>query len=653
MLYSLVLLAFATVINADCYLHNPRGSNNRLNEQSANRNNGDRLFDSQNNNRGGYNVGDKNDDAANGATSHVETFTLNTDQATQYQMMFYEGSKLQFEWTNQHGCGGSEVNDTQKLNCNLVIQYMCDVDRFNNNNGAVTIFSDHSMTVDMRDGATTNTIEDADNFAEVDDDPNPDRGRHESRGWYYHCEKRFRNKGLFHADQNLNGDAAKYTRQNPNGNRRGLECPEERDYYPYWHVTPWIDAAYLTDDLSFCQTVMAGNQNNNTVGYCDGLIQNDETVPITESACTAKSGIWKTFNKGLPAPDCAAAGWSRTNHLGNGRDTEALKYDWALPMVDDLISTGNADKATGQQTDDFLKCVVRVRYNMTTDDYDPKMTTSAMDDDEDNGFFSPVRQNPEVDVGLTTLQGLKLAVNTAQFGRTFQDRSHIFYIKKRPDPTKVEWANSNIYNLNIRGKRCNIVQCFPAVEYDYIPRILEVSPGDAIHLQWTGSNTHNNGNPAGDGQAGDAGEGTGGTDRGNWVQTLPGAGRGTNYPLPLDKFTDNIFTRANFWQYDYAEGETLVSGPGSNKPWVNAALILATSGQFRSANDPGLENFQELLNDAPASLVGGMMIHFPSNMALSPNLPENKEEITYMNTRNNNFSNRSQKGVIVLKPKSA
>lgn len=32
------------------------------------------------------------------------------------------------------------------------------------------------------------------------------------------------------------------------------------------------------------------------------------------------------------------------------------------------------------------------------------------------------------------------------------------------------------------------------------------------HLCWScpGSNTHNNGNPAGDGQAGDAGEGTGG-----------------------------------------------------------------------------------------------------------------------------------------------
>ena len=59
----LALLVITSSVMADVYLHNPRGSNNRLNERSANRANANRLFDSQNNNRGGYNVGDKDANA--------------------------------------------------------------------------------------------------------------------------------------------------------------------------------------------------------------------------------------------------------------------------------------------------------------------------------------------------------------------------------------------------------------------------------------------------------------------------------------------------------------------------------------------------------------------------------------------------------------
>ena len=62
--------------------------------------------------------------------------------------------------------------------------------------------------------------------------------------------------GLFTADQKLRGGSSKYTRQNPNGNRYGYECAEERDYYPYWHPTDWIDIAVLANkkkDCSFYQ----------------------------------------------------------------------------------------------------------------------------------------------------------------------------------------------------------------------------------------------------------------------------------------------------------------------------------------------------------------------------------------------------------------
>jgi hypothetical protein len=53
----LAFVALLVMCHADMYLHNMRGSNNRLNEQNRDRDNGNRLFDSQNNNRGGYNVG--------------------------------------------------------------------------------------------------------------------------------------------------------------------------------------------------------------------------------------------------------------------------------------------------------------------------------------------------------------------------------------------------------------------------------------------------------------------------------------------------------------------------------------------------------------------------------------------------------------------
>ena len=52
-----------------------------------------RLFDSQNNNRGGYNVG---------------------------SLYYYTGSILSLEWTNQHSCGDPNNH------CEQILQYMCD-----------------------------------------------------------------------------------------------------------------------------------------------------------------------------------------------------------------------------------------------------------------------------------------------------------------------------------------------------------------------------------------------------------------------------------------------------------------------------------------------------------------------------------------------
>lgn len=65
----LVLFALVCTAYADVYLHFPPGSNNRVNEQSAVRQNANNAFDSQNNNRGGYNVPDATKDPANQNTN--------------------------------------------------------------------------------------------------------------------------------------------------------------------------------------------------------------------------------------------------------------------------------------------------------------------------------------------------------------------------------------------------------------------------------------------------------------------------------------------------------------------------------------------------------------------------------------------------------
>jgi len=37
-------------------------------------------------------------------------------------------SELTVEWTAQHGCGGDEDTSPHKLNCNMVLQFMCQDD---------------------------------------------------------------------------------------------------------------------------------------------------------------------------------------------------------------------------------------------------------------------------------------------------------------------------------------------------------------------------------------------------------------------------------------------------------------------------------------------------------------------------------------------
>jgi len=347
--------------------------------------------------------------------------------------------------------------------------------------------------------------------------------------------------------------------------------------------------------------------------------------------------------------------------LGNGRHGQPSSYNWTLPYV---------GEGTSPQ-----RCVLRLRYNISTDDYDAWRVNASFNNNDGTGIRSPVKQNPNVDIGAAN-QALRLAINTAQFGRTFQDRSHVFRLLPRPTGTRIRPSVrgagapldffsgcSTLYNLNVRGKRGNIVQTFPAVEYDFYPNQLHVTTSDCVHVQWTGSNTHNNGNPAGDGQAGDAGEGRGGTDRHNFVEM--NFGFAESFPLPVERLTmlsnitdayDPVGTASS--GYDFLDNICLCSSCAGmpqasqaacysqcwDKAKQNWALRMATVGYYDSFDcatsnnrliNSNREKLNNLLDNAYASYPGGIF-KFPMGT------------FHYMCTRNNNFSNRDQKGKLLV-----
>jgi hypothetical protein len=560
----------------DLYMHNPRGSNDRLDEANANRDNANRLFDSQNNAKGGYCIGP--------------------------QMEFYEGSQLSVEWTNQHGCGTNP-----KQICNVVLQYMCGK-------------TDDEPVVRIRDGTTTDTIPDTEEGAEDTTNGELTYGMHEPLQYYLDCTVRDRNMGLYIADRATVGGltgagrmSAIYTRQNNNGNRNGLECPEERDYYPYWHPTPWKDIAIMASKTSFCGFYRSNSQNVMSKGYCeDPSNPGPQTEQNNQQDCNSAGFDWKMQPSwGIHSPDCVQVPWSRENHLGNGIDGFANTYNMTIPTGEDCVKTDNC------------VCVLRLRYNISTvEDGWPTMSnpdTGFIDYNSNGVTNSSITQDPVVTNSMgnnTDANGnpinsdLKFAVDTSQFGRTFQDRSHTFKIIKRPNGVR---SDIRIFNLNVRGKRGNIVQTYPGTEYDYVPQYLYVRVGDYIHFQWTGCDN----NPAGN-----AGEGQDGTDRSNLVQIINAA---SSMPA-TDKWL-----KAN-------PKKALFKDPALR---LRFATLDQTGCQTRSQIGNNADNddtFCAKLNAASPYFNGGLIKMNQTGT------------FHYMNTRNHNFSNRDQKGILYVVP---
>ena len=152
-------------------------------------------------------------------------------------MNYYTNTIIPIRWTTQHNCGDN--ND-----CQIILQYACEGD----------------LGTNIRDGHPQNSRGDTctDTIPELLDEGiynNERYGKHEDFAYYQRCKQRNRNTRLFTADRNLRGRSSLYTRQNPNGNRYGFECPEERDYYPYQAESDWRDIAILTSDPEAIKTI--------------------------------------------------------------------------------------------------------------------------------------------------------------------------------------------------------------------------------------------------------------------------------------------------------------------------------------------------------------------------------------------------------------
>jgi len=161
------------------------------------------------------------------------------------------------------------------------------------------------------------------------------------------------------------------------------------------------------------------------------------------------------------------------------------------------------------------------------------------------------------------------------------------------------------------------VQTYPATEYDFTPQALTVDQDDFVHFQWTGCDT----NPAGN-----AGEGKTQTDRSNIVQI---ADMSKNYPI-----NDTQLASTNLLFKDADTRKRLANIDQVN--CLSAAALKAAQAATGTAVDQNAQNCM-VLNQAGPRFSGALV------------QMDTLGTYAYMSTRNNNFSNRSQKASITVK----